>query len=243
MREPAWLAGRCLLCADPSGRDALCGGCLRGLPPVGAACPTCALPVTDTRQPCPACRLAPPPWDRALASLRYDFPVDVLVQALKFRRDLAAGAALAAAMIRAGPPPGVDGARPWLVPIPLHRRREAWRGFNQATELALHLSRATGWSLRARHLRRTRPTRPQSGLTLARRRRNLDGAFLWRGPDLRGVAVVLVDDVLTTGATAAACARALAGAESVTLWVAARALAEALSPPAGPSARGHASGR
>lgn len=236
------LPARCVLCGDQAGADALCDPCAGDLPWLGTACPRCALPGADPGTPCGACQARPPPWTRATAALRYDFPVDRLVQRLKFRRDLAAGAALGQAMARHPPrlvPEGegrgddvTDHPRrhrggPWprLVPVPLHRFREAHRGFNQAMELTLHLSRRTGWPIENRGLHRIRSTAAQAGLDREARRRNLDGAFHWGGRDPAPRYAVLVDDVMTTGATVAACARALrrGGAVQVTLWVAARA--------------------
>jgi ComF family protein len=112
-----------------------------------------------------------------------------------------------------------------LVPVPLHPGRRWERGFNQAELLARALARRSGLPHEARALRRRRPTTPQTGLTAAGRRRNMAGAFLVRRPDLvAGRTVVLVDDVVTTGATAMACARALrqAGARAVRLLTVAR---------------------
>lgn len=239
-RQPPWLPGICLLCGDTAGRDALCRPCLDDLPWLGDACPLCALP-GDPRFPCGACQVRPPPWVGCRAALAYAFPVDRLVRSFKFHRQLAAGAALASAMVlahQAGAAPrgkatgrlepqsergrGPGPAEPWLVPVPLHWTREGRRGFNQARELALCLSRATGWPVAHHFLRRHRRTIAQAGLGRLRRRRNLGGAFRWTGPDLAGRTLVLVDDVMTTGATAEACARAMAGADDVYVWVAAR---------------------
>lgn len=222
----ALLPGRCLLCADPSGAHALCAPCLHGLPPVVPACPVCALPQGTAGVVCGDCQRDPPPWHRAWVPLRYEFPVDVLVRDLKYRGNLAAGAALADAMAMAPRPHVGTGDPPWLVPVPLHWTRELRRGFNQAMELAQALSRVTGWPVNT-SLVRTRRTVPQAGLDARARRRNLHDAFRWRGPSLAGRRLLLVDDVLTTGATARACVSALRGAAAVELWMAARALHEA----------------
>ncbi|MEM1411019.1 MAG: ComF family protein [Pseudomonadota bacterium] len=231
----ALLPGQCLLCDAASGGAAVCPACLRGLPPVVPACPTCALPRGDGVIPCGACQAQPPPWEAAVAPLRYEFPVDRLIHRFKYRGDLPAGAALADAMALgpwpSGAPPeiaatqsgrGVNRA-PWLVPVPLHALREAWRGYNQAAELARALAMRSGWPL-VPGLRRIRATRPQTGLDARARAGNVAGAFRWVGPALEDQTVVLVDDVFTTGATALACAEVLKEATGLRLWTAARAL-------------------
>ena len=223
-RPRVLLPGCCLLCAGPSHREALCPDCLKGLPWPGVSCPRCALPAADDNQPCGVCLLHPPPWDTARAGLCYDFPVDTLGRQLKYNRQLAAGRGLAQAMLARMPPTmAADNARaPWIIPVPLHWRRETWRGFNQAREIANHLGGQTGWPVRGDRLRRRRPTSAQAGMNAAERRKNLTRAFTWNGASLSGREIILVDDVLTTGATAAACCRALAGAKRIHLWVAAR---------------------
>lgn len=220
------LPSRCLLCGGPARGAALCAPCLAGLPVVFPTCSGCALPLATggpDAATCGACQHRPRPWAGATATLRYDFPANRLVRALKFRGDLAAGAALAQAMIAGPRPETPPGVQPWIVPVPLHGLRERLRGFNQAMELAQPLARETGWPL-VDGLRRVRRTAPQSRLDAPQRRRNLQGAMRWKGPSPRGRHLVLVDDVMTTGATLEACARALAGSRSVSVWVATRAL-------------------
>jgi ComF family protein len=126
--------------------------------------------------------------------------------------------------------PGVD----VIVPVPLSRLRLLLRHFNQAAVLALELSRQTGLPMDPLVLRRTRSTQSQVGMTRDQRRRNVAGAFAvprHRRPAVEGRNVLLVDDVVTTGATADACARALkrAGAARVDVLALALVTNEALA--------------
>jgi len=149
----------------------------------------------------------------------------ILIHELKFRGRRRVAARLAEGLL-ADPassatlaPPGV------LVPVPLHPRRRRERGFNQSEVLAEEIGRRCGWRVAPGALVRRKETAAQPGLSAAARRRNVAGAFAVRRPaQIAGRVVVLVDDVVTTGATARACAQALrrAGAREVRLLTVAR---------------------
>jgi ComF family protein len=219
----------CALCGAPGAGDRdLCHGCIAALPANPVACPRCALPLATPAPACGRCLRAPPPFAAAHAPFRYGDPLDRLLTRFKFAADLAAGRVLGTLLVEA-----VAAALPRdavVLPMPLHRRRLAERGFNQAWELTRMLARETGLPCRADLLLRMRPTDPQTGLDAAGRRRNVRGAFVVppaRAPRLAGRRVVLVDDVVTTGATGAEASRCLvrAGAAAVTVVAVARAAA------------------
>ncbi|MBS0319238.1 MAG: ComF family protein [Proteobacteria bacterium] len=210
----------CVLCAAPAGRALVCAACTATLPRLADPCPGCALPARPPAR-CAQCAAHPPPWRRATAALRYAFPADELVQALKYGGQVALGAYLGAlvadAVVAAGAPQ-VD----LVVPVPLAAARMRERGYNQAHALARAAALALGLDCRA-VLVRTRASPPQASLPLAARGANVAGAFACAGP-VAGRRLALVDDVMTSGATLAAATGALlaAGALSVDVWVAAR---------------------
>ena len=212
------LPPRCLVCAE-AGDDGLdlCAECRADLPWNRDACRRCALPLAPGFD-CQRCLLSPPPWQRAQAAFRYGFPLDRLLPRFKFHGDLAAGALLATLLQWSLDPARRPQA---LLPVPLHHSRLRQRGFDQALELARALSRESGVPLMSRRLWRRRRTSAQTELGALARRRNVLGAFaLAPGPPLPAH-VALVDDVLTTGATAGECTQLLlsAGVQRVELWV------------------------
>lgn len=194
----------------------------------GPVCDQCGLPQEVDLGPaalCAACLARPPKWSAARAALAYDEASRRIVLDLKRsgRRD--GLATLAGWMVQAGAP--LLGRSDVIVPVPLHYRRIAARGFNQAGWLAAALSRRAKVPLGIDVLRRGRSTPSQAGLSPPARRRNVAGAFsLRRGRAARiaGKSVLLIDDVLTTGATVSACARTLlkAGAARVDVLTLAR---------------------
>ena len=160
----------------------------------------------------------PPEWDRARGAVAFDDASRQLIHGLKYHDRHEAGFVMARLMSRAGREL-LDGADA-LVPVPLYRWRLWQRRYNQSTLLARHLGAMSGKPVRPDLLARIRSTRRQAGLDAATRRRNVSNAFKVPDaarPDVIGHAMVIVDDVLTTGATARAAALALkaAGASRV----------------------------
>jgi ComF family protein len=170
---------------------------------------------------CALCRLGLNGFDQVHSFGAYEGVLRQLIHIFKFegvrtlQRPL--GALLAQALPR-------ESSFDAIVPMPLHWRRRWQRGFNQSELLAREIARKWGVPVRAL-VRRKRATAPQAGLTSAQRRKNVEGAFeVKKGRRLKGMRLLLIDDVLTTGATASACARALkrAGAAQVTFLALAR---------------------
>ncbi len=214
---------RCLLCGDAgaAGLD-LCAACADELPRNRSCCARCALPLAVPAQLCGECLRRPPPWDAAWAPFRYGWPLDRLESRYKFGRDLAAGRVLATLWQREPRPVELPQL---FVPVPLHRHRLRQRGYNQALELAVPLARALAIPLHRDALQRLRHTDAQTELDAVHRRRNVRGAFALRQGIALPAHVALLDDVMTTGATLAECARVLkrAGVQRVDVWALARA--------------------
>jgi ComF family protein len=214
---------RCLLCGAPGANGAdLCADCANELPRNISCCARCALPLAVPAALCGECQRRLPPWDAAWAPFRYAWPMDRLESRFKFGRDLAAGRVLAAQW-QAQPRPA---ALPALIlPVPLHFGRLRQRGYNQALELAKPLAKAFGIPLQCDLLQRQRATSPQTELDAVTRRRNMQGAFALRTGMRLPAHVVILDDVMTTGATVAECSQVLkrAGVQRVDVWVLARA--------------------
>lgn len=227
------LPASCLGCAEPLFTAAplgLCTPCRGKLARLErAACAVCAICAQslDAFEPppgyrCGACREHPPAYDRLLALWTYRPPLDAVVQGLKFRRLDYLGRHLANALAE-GLGEALDGFDA-IVPVPLHWRRRLTRGYNQAERIASPLARQLGLPL-VSALRRARRTPPQTSLGKSDRLANLRQAFRVPRPGrVRGLRLLLVDDVATTGATLDASAAALrqAGAVAVTAVVAAR---------------------
>jgi ComF family protein len=217
---------RCLLCLDPGQRPALdlCRDCEADLSLDLPACTGCAMPLPqpDTFL-CGSCLQAPREFDAAFAAFLYQHPLDWLVRRMKYGGDIAAARVLGTLLGRRALAAHAIHVQA-IVPVPLHRTREARRGFNQSMEIARAASRELGLPVAYHAARRSRATAGQAGLDAASRRRNLRGAFELTGP-LGFSRVAIVDDVLTTGSTVEELARVLkaGGADWVEVWAVARA--------------------
>lgn len=224
-RLSRWLLpSRCLVCGEPSRHIDLCDACLAALPANQPACPRCALPLAAAAPACGECLASPPPFSLAIAAWRYEGAIARLLPRFKFQRELAVGEMLARlAACDLADWPGWQGIT-CLIPMPLHAARLGQRGYNQALELARPFARAHHLPIHSDTLTRIRATAPQTVLDAAARRRNLRGAFA--ATPLPGATVLLVDDVITTGATLREAARTLIRAGAVEV----RALALARVP-------------
>lgn len=234
----AVLPASCALCGSALPRLSavpICDVCWTELTPdSGAVCVRCGdslmepggAPVSNL---CRACRLAPPPFSRAVAYGAYQWRLRDAIHALKYGGVYPAarglGRMLAEAIAK------LDGQAPkemLVIPVPLHRSKLAQRGFNQARLLAGEALRRLkkshpGWQLTLAPgtLMRLRVTKSQAGLTPRQRRENVRGAFSVSDPAaIEGKHVLLIDDIMTTGATVRAAAKVLAGAGAESVWVA-----------------------
>lgn len=228
------LPPRCLACAvlvrEP---DSFCDTCWQKLHFVGGAiCSQCGIPFEDSSHVgmiCGACLHEPPAYTQARSLWVYGEASREAILAFKHADRPEYARAFARLMKRvademAGEEPSI------LVPVPLHRWRLWQRGYNQSALLAQHLGKTLGWPVSLDALVRTNRTRSQNGLTRRERRKNVKGAFTvlpGRAALIHKCRVVLIDDVLTTGATVEACSRALlkAGAREVRVLTIARVVA------------------
>ena len=220
---PKALPSQCAVChAWPA--DPVCEPCVVRFAQPQPRCQTCALPVPAGVARCGRCLKAPPPLDACVAAVSYEYPWSGLIASYKFNGN-AGWASSFAALLRSTPwaEPALDAAD-CLLPMPLSRQRLQERGFNQALTLARALDRQ---KTQARVLLRIKDTPAQSSLGREDRQASVKDAFAvepFLAAGLRGKRLVLVDDVMTSGASMYAAARALrsAGAAHITGLVIAR---------------------
>ncbi|MEN9481845.1 MAG: hypothetical protein RLZZ298_3240 [Pseudomonadota bacterium] len=214
------LPGSCLLCGADSANQLLCADCSNDLPPLPEnRCPQCSEQTTHGER-CGACLKDPPAFERTIAGFRYEFPVDRIIHAFKYGHQLAVTNWAAQIITRQLNNNSYD----LLIPMPLHPDRLRQRGFNQSAEIARRIAHQTGQALNSESLTRCRATPPQAELPMKERTRNVRGAFEC-SVDLSGKRILLIDDVMTTGATLREASRVikLHGALHIDVAVIARA--------------------
>lgn len=226
------LPPHCLTCDQPVGAPGqFCPSCFEQTNFITApCCIRCGVPFETVERgghsgTCPNCLADPPPWGEARAALRYDAQAKRLILPFKYGDRVENARALAAMMARAGA--SLLREADWLIPVPLHRSRMLSRRYNQAALLSRALSRLSGRPALLDGLRRVRSTSPLAEMSPARRSAEMEAAIAVRAtrrPAIDGARLLLIDDVLTSGATARACVTALlaAGASRVDVLAAAR---------------------
>lgn len=218
----------CLLCGDTADTSQpLCSACEAELPWLGRHCSVCALPLPGEGLICGACLKRPPAFSRVEAPWRYDFPVDSLITRFKHHAQWPLGRLLGGLLSHHLQHAFAEGLpRPdFLLPVPLGRKRLRQRGFNQSEMLARWLSAELKVPVQSDWLLRPLDGAHQQELDATARHHNLRRAFaLQEQAAVRGRHLALVDDVLTTGATAEALARLLlrSGALRVDVYCLAR---------------------
>jgi ComF family protein len=211
----------CILCkASDGGRLGICDACTKALPWHADYCPQCALPSIQS-QLCGDCLTSPPDFDDTQALFRYAFPINAMLQQYKYGQAMYLAETLATLIVEQL---NLD-ARARLLPMPLHPDRLQVRGFNQSLEIARLISQKTGMNFDYTSCQRVKSSPPQASLSLKERVMNMRNAFSCT-QNLAGQHILLLDDVMTTGATLNSLAKTVkqAGAAKVSCIVAARTL-------------------
>lgn len=215
----------CLLCSSwQAGSLGICNGCLDAMPwHTGNTCPQCALPSRGNIL-CGQCLKTPPAFDATQSLFQYQFPLSAILQQYKYGQLLSLARTMGLLLAQHV---GSQLAADCIIPMPLHRKRLQERSFNQSAEIAKVVSEQLHIPLALQACARIKATPPQASLPYKQRIRNMKGAFECRAT-LTDMRVILLDDVMTTGASLDALAKTVkaAGASHVECWVIARTIAE-----------------
>ncbi|MEE9452154.1 MAG: ComF family protein [Gammaproteobacteria bacterium] len=218
----------CILCSSRSDLSVdICRDCFNDLPVLQQACIKCAniLQGGNTQEiVCGQCLKTPPPFNRTVALFHYQHPVNHLLTALKFHGKLTYGRLLGQLMAQYLQQVYTDVKHlpQCIIPMPLHYKRLKSRGFNQALELAQPIAQCLKLPLNYTHCQRIKATTPQMLIPAKERKKNVNNAFQVK--PLRIKHIALVDDIMTTGHTAAQMSKVLlkSGVEKIDLWCCAR---------------------
>ena len=212
----------CLLCGgNDSESFGICADCFNDMPHHNtSACPQCGLPSFEY-QLCGACIASPPDFDATKAVFTYEYPISQLLQQYKYHQQLALAETFSGLMLKRLALENID----LIIPMPLHPSRLQERGFNQSLEIAKLIGKELNIKVNSQAAQRIKFSPPQASLPLKERVQNMKGAFTCR-QDLSGLRIALIDDVMTTGASLNALAKAVKakGAAHVECWLIARTL-------------------
>lgn len=225
----------CLLCGCDLKGELLCAGCALDLPHLeqaGQLCQQCSLPFASEGAFCGHCLHKPPAFSHSVIPFSYQYPLDFLIQSFKYRANLSAGRALAQVLAAQVYHHYQETHWPWpdlILPVPLHWTRRWQRGFNQAELIGQELAHRLNIPLQTRLCQRRQRTSSQKGLSRIERQKNLRNAFVIAPKaqeKLQRKCVALLDDVVTTTATARTISDLLigGGASEVHVWALARTL-------------------
>lgn len=221
---PHLLLKPCLLClARTHHSHGLCPSCEKDLPYNTLKCKQCALPLPSNQQRCGECISEPPPFERTISPFIYRFPIDRFIQHIKYGGKRFYINCLVEFIVQSVNVDYSDSAKPdLLISVPLHSKKQRLRGFNQSEKMAKEISKRTRIPFTSTLVSKLKETDSQASLNKHQRKQNLKGAFQIKPHQHAHIAII--DDVMTTKATAEVLAKALlaSGAKRVDIWCAAR---------------------
>ena len=222
----SFLGSSCVLCDAVVQREiSLCDACQADLPIISHACEVCGIPLEVTSTICGQCLKSPPKIDYSVSVYHYETPVDYLVSQLKFGKRLSYAAILGFLLKKQLLKKDQQDLPDIILPVPLHTGRLIKRGFNQSLEIAKVVSKELGIPIDYKFVSKSKATQAQSELNLSQRKSNIKGCFKVEKVSTYQH-IVIIDDVVTTGATSNELATVLkkAGVKKVGIWSIARAI-------------------
>ena len=228
----SFIRSSCVLCHASVKREiSLCHACEADLPTITHACKICGIPLSENQSVCGQCLKSPPAVDYTVSLFHYESPINYLITELKFANKLSHAAILGFLLkqkILSSHNSGTKNNYPdALIPVPLHQKRLIKRGFNQSLEITKELNKGLQLPIHTDFIQRHRATHAQSELDVKQRKKNIKGCFNLTNKVIPVYNhIVIIDDVVTTGATINEVAKTLkkAGFKKVGVWSIARAV-------------------